>query len=70
MHVGTNMLTIIYISVTVISCLSVNLESHCILYKKNRLLCEACCSSNNKDNISQFNSSVLPSVTSSNVDKY
>jgi hypothetical protein len=29
-----------------------------------------CCSSNNKNQVSQFISAVLPSVTSSNVDKY
>jgi hypothetical protein len=62
--------TYIHISVIVIPWLSVNLEAHCILYKKNRLLYEACCSSNNKDHVSQFNSSVLPSVTSSNIDEY
>jgi hypothetical protein len=70
MHIDTNMLTIIHISVTAILSLSVNLEAHCILYKKNRLLYEARCSPNNKDHVSRFNSSVLPSVTSSNVNEY
>jgi hypothetical protein len=59
-----------HISVTVIPWLSVNLETHCILYKENRLLYEACCSSNNQDHVPQFNYSVLPSLTSSNVDRY
>jgi hypothetical protein len=38
--------------------------------KKNRLLYEACCSSNDKAHVSQFHSCVLPSVASSHVDKY
>jgi hypothetical protein len=38
--------------------------------KKNLLLYEARCSSDNTDHVSEFNSSVLPSVKSSNVDKY
>jgi hypothetical protein len=54
MYVCSNMFTIIHISVTVIPWLSVNLEAHCILYKKNRLLYKAYCSSNNKDHVSQL----------------
>jgi hypothetical protein len=37
MHIGTNMLTIIHISVSVIPWLSVNLEAHCIFY--NGIVC-------------------------------
>jgi hypothetical protein len=41
-----------------------------LYFVKNRLIYEARYSSNNKDHVSQFNSSFLPSVKSSNVDKY
>jgi hypothetical protein len=41
-----------------------------LYFVKNQPLYEARCSSNNKDHVSQFISSVLPSVTSSNIDKY
>jgi hypothetical protein len=55
----------IYISVSVILWLSIN-----FVVCKYRLLYEVSCSSNNKDYVSQFNSSVLPFVASSNVEKY
>jgi hypothetical protein len=41
-----------------------------IVVCKNRLLYEVRCSSNNKDYVLQFNSSVLSSVAPPNVDKY
>jgi hypothetical protein len=71
MHICTNMLTNIHIHICVCgSSIIGKFRSSLYFVKKDQMLYEGRCSSNKKDCVSQFNSSILPSVTPSKVDKY